>query len=125
MPTAKRKARHSAHRSVVWMGERFDSQRELARWRELLLLERAGEIRDLERQVRIPIVIGGVEVRYPPTATGARGKAMVYVADFTYHDNRDGARVVEDAKMQSGYRPEVYRFKRALLYSMGVTIREV
>lgn len=37
-------------------GIKFDSQKEAARWQELKLLERAGEICELERQVRFLLI---------------------------------------------------------------------
>jgi len=39
------------NRKTVVDGITFDSKREAARWQELKLLERAGEITELERQV--------------------------------------------------------------------------
>ena len=104
-------------------GIRFDSQREGHRYLELRTLERAGLIHQLECQYRIPIVIGGVEVRYPPDKLGRRGHALAYVADFRYFDE-NGAEVIEDVKMQSGHRTATYRIKRALLLAMGIEILE-
>ena len=37
---------------TVINGERFDSKKEAARWQELLLLQRAGKISRLNRQVK-------------------------------------------------------------------------
>lgn len=78
----------------------FDSKKENRRWHDLLLLQKAGKIRDLQRQVRFDLhAMGGVKV-------GA------YVADFTYvvddelHSNRI---VVEDTK---GFRTPLYRWKK-------------
>ena len=92
-------------------GMRFDSKREAARWRELQLLERAGEISDLRRQVRYELV---------PKLPGER--PVDYIADFVYRD-KDGNEVVEDVK---GVRTPVYVIKRKLmLWRHGVRIREV
>jgi hypothetical protein len=88
-------------------GIRFDSRKEAARWCELRLLERAGAITDLERQVRFALEVGGVAV-------------AVYVADFRYVEG--GVRVVEDAK---GMRTREYRLKKRLMLAChGITIRE-
>ncbi len=40
----------------------FDSAAEARRWAELKLLERAGEIRNLERQVTVPLAVNGVKI---------------------------------------------------------------
>jgi hypothetical protein len=95
------------NRRVVVDGIAFDSQREADRWGELKLMQEAGLIQDLRRQVRFPIVVN-------------EQKICVYVADFVYE--RDGKTIVEDAK---GYRTRVYQLKRALMKAChGLEIRE-
>lgn len=90
----------------------FDSKREAQRYAELLLLQRAGEIRDLKRQVRFELI---------PKQEGER--ACHYVADFVYHLASTGEMVVEDAK---GAKTEVYKIKRKLmLWRHGIRIKEV
>ena len=92
-------------------GRLFDSKAEAARWQELQLLERAGEITELERQVEYELI---------PKQKGER--AAKYVADFRYVDN-EGKTVVEDTK---GVRTPVYILKRKLLlWVHGIRIREV
>lgn len=87
----------------------FDSQRELRRWGELKLLEKAGELYNLRRQVRYELI---------PKATGLR--AINYVADFCYQQG--GKTVVEDSK---GYRNPLYLLKRRLmLWRHGIEILE-
>lgn len=89
---------------------RFDSRKEASRWAELVLLERAGLISELRRQVRIPVVVNGKRV-------------CVYVADATYTEA--GQLVVEDTKSTITRRHPVYRLKRKLLKAaMGIEIRE-
>jgi hypothetical protein len=91
-------------------GVRFDSRKEAARWGELVLLQRAGRIGCLRRQVRIPIRVNGVTV-------------CRYVADAVYLE--DGRRVVEDTKSEITRRLPVYRLKRKLLAALyGIEIRE-
>lgn len=70
-------------------GIRFASKAEARRYTELKLLERAGEISELELQPRFALTIDGVPVRM--TSPGAKGKKpsrrqLVYVADFRYRD---------------------------------------
>ena len=102
--------------ATVVDGETFDSKREAARWGELRLMQRAGLIDDLRRQVSIPL-----DGRDGPILTPT-GQHMRYVADFVYVDLNTGVRVVEDAK---GHPTDVYRMKRAILAAMGVEVREV
>lgn len=93
-------------------GERFDSAKEARRWQELCLLVRAGEIRDLRRQVAYPLVVNGMLV-------------ASFVADFVYVEG--GQVVVEDVKggTTKATRPERYRLKKKLMLAIhGVEIRE-
>lgn len=108
-------------------GTKLDSKRELRRYEDLLLLERAGRIRELEVHPRIPICIEGVQILmrspgYP------NGRKLTYVADFRYvdidHKHGTTLEILEDVKMQSGHRTEVYKIKRALVEAMGLTITE-
>ena len=101
-------------KSRVVDGVRFDSRKEAGRWAELQLMEKAGVISGLARQVPI-----GLEGRDGPILT-ATGRQMTYRADFTYEEN--GERVVEDAK---GYPDKVYLMKKAILAAQGITIKEV
>ena len=92
-------------------GRLFDSKAEAARWQELQLLERAGEITELERQVEYELV---------PKQKGER--AVKYIADFRYKDH-EGNTVVEDTK---GVKTPVYILKRKLMLRVhGIRIREV
>ncbi len=59
----------------------FDSKRERARWGELRLLERAGHITDLRRQVDFPIKINGKKIG-------------TYRCDFEYREN-DQTKVID------------------------------
>lgn len=87
----------------------FDSQREFRRWGELKLLERAGKISELKRQVDFELI---------PSIGGMR--KIIYRADFVYV--KDGKRVVEDSK---GYRDRVYKLKcRLMLWIHNVAILE-
>ena len=99
-----------------------DSRRELNRYGELLLLKRAGEITDLRVHPSYPIQFEGVYVKirskgYP------NGRQLTYRADFEYREK--GRLVIEDVKMQSGFRTEVYKIKRALMEAMGYEITEI
>lgn len=96
-------------------GEKFDSMKEMRRWNELKLLERAGRISNLQRQVKYELIpsqyVDGKHVEYPCS----------YVADFVYVEN--GKTVVEDTK---GYKTKDYIIKRKLLlFRHGIRIKEV
>ena len=102
-------------RKVTVDGEVFDSKKEYKRFCELRLLERAGAIQNLQRQVRFELIpsqkIGGKVVERP----------CFYIADFMYQEN--GKTVVEDTK---GFKTKDYVIKRKLmLYRYGIQIREV
>lgn len=107
-------SKYHAKKTVV-DGITFDSAREARRYSELKLLERAGAIRDLKRQVRYELIpafdAGGKH--YRPTS---------YVADFVYTDCKTGTEVVEDVK---GVRTDVYRLKSKMFaHKFGVVILE-
>lgn len=108
-PTGRRQNKYRAQ-PVVIDGQRFASKREGARWCELRLLERAGEIDQLQTQVSFPCVVEGVKV-------------CSYIADFVYRRLPTGDRVVEDAK---GMKTPVYRLKKKLVKAcLGIDVHEV
>lgn len=94
-------------------GEKYRSIKEMNRHAELLLLERAGKITNLYREV--------VFVLAPEVVIGGRKRPPLrYLADFTYV--QDGRPIVEDCK---GVRTEGYRIKRHLMKSVrGLDILE-
>lgn len=101
--------KYSAKKVTAPDGQVFDSKMEYHRWCELKLLERAGKISDLQRQVKYEVI---------PKQDGER--ACTYVADFVYR--QDGKTVVEDCK---GFRTEAYKIKRkAMLFLKGIRIKE-
>ena len=103
------------NRKTVIDGISFDSQKEATRWSELRLLERAGEIQNLQRQV--PFVLIPKQVRDGKTIE----RPVVYKADFVYTEK--GEEVVEDTK---GVKTKEYILKRKLmLWQYGIQIKEV
>lgn len=115
-----------SNKKVVVDGIAFDSKREAKRYSELLLLEKAGAITDLKRQVKYILI----PTQREPDEIGARGgihkgkvieKECAYYADFVYQ--QDGNTVIEDTK---GMRTTEYVIKRKLmLYIHGIRIVEV
>lgn len=104
----------------------FDSVHEAKRYRELKLLEKAGAIQNLKRQVEYILIPA---LREPDTI-GKRGgvikgkvieRKVSYIADFVY--TKDGEIVVEDTK---GFKTKEYILKRKMmLYFHKIKIREV
>ena len=89
----------------------FDSLKEANRWAQLQLLQRAGDIANLQRQVRYPLIINGKRV-------------CSLVADFAYE--RDGKLIVEDTKSDFTRKLPVWRIKSKLFDAVhGFPIIEV
>ncbi|MGG5143906.1 DUF1064 domain-containing protein [Alcaligenes ammonioxydans] len=109
--------RKYGNRKVTLDGHQFDSVREATRYSQLQLLERAGQIADLELQPRFELI---------PKQRRDDGKperACEYVADFRYTDTATGQLVIEDAK---GVRTRDYIMKRKLMLQVhGISVREV
>lgn len=112
MPT---RSKYGAVRTNV-SGLSFDSRKEAGRYAELRLLEMAGEISELTRQV--PIELHG---RDGPLLTPT-GRVKRYVADFRYIENRTGLTIWEDAK---GFKTPEYEMKKAVLKAQGIEVKEV
>lgn len=109
----------------------FDSHKEARRWEQLRMLEKAGKIVELERQVSYELLPNQYETYERFSKTGKRlkdGQRLVerkvdYVADFVYHDAERGELIVEDTK---GVKTKDYILKRKLMYLVhGIKIREV
>ncbi len=105
-------------RKVVTPDGEFDSRKEHRRWCELKLLERAGEIRDLRRQVKYVLI----PAQHEEQCKKLLERECAYKADFVYVDVLTGKEVVEDAK---GVRTADYKIKRKLmLFKYGIHIKE-
>jgi Protein of unknown function (DUF1064) len=90
----------------------FDSRKEAARYQELILRERAGDIEDLELQPRYNLVVNGQKLGF-------------YKADFRYKEVATGLVVVEDVKSPATRTP-VYMLKKKLVKALyGIDIVEV
>jgi len=93
-------------------GIRFDSKREADRWHELRLLELAGAITHIRRQVPYPLMVGDCKIGD-------------YRADFEYIDVATGKLVTEDVKSQPTRTP-LYKWKRKHFFAQrGYSITEV
>lgn len=113
-------------------GNNYDSIAEAMRGRELELLQAAGEIEKLQRQVKFVLVPAQYELSDQVYTRGKlkgqpkRGKLIereiVYTADFVYI-NANGEKIVEDVK---GFATKDYILKRKLmLFFFGIRVHEI
>ena len=99
----------------------FDSKKEAARYQELLILQSAGEIRDLCTQIPFDLIVNKMRI-------------CRYVADFVYYVDDPSEltiaetelvfdkQVVEDCK---GVKTPIYRIKCKLMKAIyGIEIKE-
>ncbi len=94
-------------------GIKFDSKAESNRYNELKLLQKEGEIKDLECQPKIPLMVNGKKIG-------------MYIADFKYYDNKFKKTLIEDVKSVATKTP-VYNLKKKILltYSPPIEIIEI
>lgn len=90
------------NKKVIVDGEEFDSKKERNRYKELRLLERAGEISNLELQPRFLL-----QDKFKKN--GKTYRKIEYVADFKYIEN--GKTIVEDVK---GMQTDVFKLKHKI-----------
>lgn len=116
-------------------GIEFDSKKEAQRYWELKLLQRAGQISDLQLQKEFELIPAQYETYPRYGKTGKRlqdgkrciEKSCTYKADFAYM--KDGQLVVEDTKgyrdpASAGYAKFVIK-RKLLLWRYGIKIIEV
>lgn len=90
------------NKKVIVDGKKFDSKKEGDRYKELRLLERAGEISNLELQPRFLLQDSFKK-------NGKTYRKIEYVADFKYIKN--GKTIVEDVK---GIQTDVFKLKHKI-----------
>ncbi len=90
------------NKKVIVDEKEFDSKREGNRYKELKLLERAGEIKNLELQPRFLLQDSFKK-------NGRTFRKIEYVADFKYIEN--GKTIVEDVK---GMQTDVFKLKHKI-----------
>jgi len=112
-PSFARKTRNKYGAKKTQVGEiTFDSKKEAQRYMELQLLERAGEITNLRRQVKIDLI-----GQYRPMYTRT-GRKMRLTVDFAYVE--DNIEVLEDAK---GMWTRDFEVRYAVAIAMGLNLR--
>lgn len=99
-----RRNKFNAVRTIIG-GIAFASKKEAQCWQFLKARERAGEIENLERQVKYEL--------YGSTRdAGIVGKVCTYIADFRYFDRQRKQTIVADAK---GVKTALFNLKAKLM----------
>ena len=136
----KRNYRKLNNQSITIDGIEFQSKKEGRRYSELKLLQRAGQISDLELQKKYELIPAqyetietgeyykvGAKKGQPKTKEVCIEQSLVYIADFVYKEN--GQTVVEDIKgfrdtSSATYAKFVIK-RKLMLWKYGIRIKEV
>lgn len=98
------------NKKTVRYGMEFDSKKEADRYDVLLLLQRAGDVRNIRHHVRYDFRVNGILIAW-------------YEADFVYEECRKGvwSEIVEDVK---GFPAKTWPMKKKLLKAIhGIDVR--
>lgn len=110
------------NKKTVVNGITFDSQKEAVRYSELMLLLRAGEIRNLKLQPEFTLK---ESFKMPD---GERSGPTRYRADFSYEKLvRVGADTLVKLKIEDvkGYHTKEYEIKKKLMEDRGLRVDEL
>lgn len=108
----KKRSKYGAKKTTV-DGIKFDSQKEAYRHSQLLLLEKAGKISELELQKTYKLTVNDQLI-------------CKYIADFEYLDHATGQYITEDAKGGSATITPAFRIKAKLMKAIhNIDIRLV
>lgn len=123
------------NRKIIVDGITFDSKKEAKRYKELKMLEKAGIIHDLKRQVKYVLIpaqyerTSSVYVKGNNKGKPKKGRLIerecAYYADFVYM--QDNNTIVEDVKgYRDGQAYNLFVIKRKLmLYVHGIAVKEL
>ena len=104
------------NKKVEYRGIKFDSNKEMAYYIKLEILEQKGKIKDLELQKVY-------ELQPSFKINGKTYQKITYKADFSYISVEDNKLHVIDVK---GFKTEVYKLKKKMfVYKYGIEIEEV
>jgi hypothetical protein len=93
----------------------FDSQKEYLEFQKLVLLQRAGEISNLKRQVRYELI-----------EKNDKFGNCLYIADYYYIDKYGEQHVIDCKGYKKGAAYELYKIKRKLMFSkFGIYVEEI
>lgn len=102
-----------SNKKITAGGITYDSLKEYRRHQELILLEKAGKIKDLEIQVKFELT---------PARPDKKIRASHYIADFVYFDVAKDEKIVEDTK---GHRTQKFILKKKMMLERhGILILE-
>ena len=104
------------NKKVIYDGIKFDSNREMAYYIKLKMLEQKGKIKNLELQKVY-------ELQPSFKINGKTYQKITYKADFSYVSVEDNKIHIVDTK---GFRTEVYKLKKKMFaYRYGIEIEEI
>jgi hypothetical protein len=112
---------------VTVNGETFDSKKEAAYYSELLLREKAGEVRNIQRQMTFHLCAPIVDAMMRQDAIPKIVYVASYIADFTFEESHLGEvwnKVVVDVKGAKNTAMFSLKSKWLFLQS-GIRVREV
>ena len=95
------------NKKVIVNGKVFDSKKEANRYYELIKMQQAGLIKDLETQKKFLLLDTFRK-------NGTTYKQISYYADFVYFDVYSKKTIVEDVKASKDFKTQVYKIKRKL-----------
>lgn len=114
LSTPKRRSKYN-NQKVEYAGRVFDSKKEFDRYKQLILLQYAGLIKDLNCQ-EVFILVEKTDTT----------RKMTYKADFTYIDVATGGKVIEDVKSKITRKNSTYIAKKKLMKSkFNIDIKEI
>lgn len=112
-----RRNKFGAKKAACAQGHSHDSIGEARYCDQLHLLQRAGEIEQLEVHPQYWFVINGKQVKHP------NGRRVGFKPDFRYFDRHSGNEIVDDFK---GFRTPDYVLRAAIFRALfpTITLRE-
>ena len=104
----KKKERKYHNKIAQFNGIKFDSKKERDWYMILLTYKRNGRIKELELQKKFELQESYID------NTGKKQRAITYIADFFYYDNKLKCYVAEDVKSKATQQDKVYRLKKKM-----------
>lgn len=102
----------------------FDSIKESTKYQELKLLQRAGEISDLELKPKFKFVLPDGTPVLIRSRGYPNGRVARFTGDFAYFDKKLNRRVILDVKGGRATMTEAYAIRKALVEALFKVIVE-
>lgn len=107
------------NKKIEFNGIKFDSKKEMNRYKELKILERAGLIKNLKLQPAFILIPSFKK-------NGKTYRKTSYIADFQYYDTKQEKIIVEDVKSKATAKDKVYRLKiKMFLFRYNLDFKEI